>query len=166
MKKKQLIVGLIILIVLYVIYKIISRTTYTPSNNPFLSEPRPAMDPSSVESALKGSCVEPGFADVDINGRECAGKQINENQILRLGDQGCDVLLLQQRLNNIESQGEILRPTGRFCCKTKARLMQVMGVPEITLNQFQPENQGGFNEMEGGTHLTNYSYMDANNLKK
>ena len=44
--------------------------------------------------------------------------------------------------------------------------MRVVGVPEIALNQFQPDEQTGFNELEAGKELTNYSYMDVDNIKR
>ena len=52
----------------------------------------------------------------------------NESKILKLGDQGCEVLLLQQRLNALQTQTKILKPTGKFCCKTRAKLIDVLGV--------------------------------------
>ena len=37
-----------------------------------------------------------------------------------------------------------------------------MGIPEISLNRFSPDEQIGFNELEGGNKMTPYSYMDLN----
>tara|TARA_R100000664_G_C2758728_1_gene147901 strand:- start:5790 stop:6233 length:444 start_codon:yes stop_codon:yes gene_type:complete len=137
------------------------------SNNPFQSPPRPHSPQARMQNLMSGKCVEPTFSrDLDYSGRECAGTQINENKLLRLGDHGCDVLLLQQRLNRLELDKDLLTPTGKFCCKTKSKLVRVMGVPEISLNQFQAKDQTGFDELQGGTQITPYSYMDVNKINR
>ena len=148
-----------------------------PANpfNPWQSDPRPntTYDNSTLvgnnggqnlRNAIRGECKNPAFKRLDVSGRECAGSYINETQVLRFGDQGCAVLLLQQRLNSIESEVDILEPNGEFNCRTKAKLMRVMGAVQIALNQFQPDEQTGFDELRGGKQLTPYSYMDAENI--
>ena len=41
-----------------------------------------------------------------------------------------------------------------------------MSKVEIALIQFSPDEQIGFNELEGGKKITPYSYMDVNYIKK
>lgn len=109
-------------------------------------------------------CVQPSFYGTPLYaGRECAGTYIDETKMLKKGDSGCDVLLLQQRLNAMQSDKYILKPTGKFDCHTKFKLNMLMGVPQISLNMFSPDEQIGFNELEGGRKITPYSYMDINN---
>ena len=119
-----------------------------------------------IGRSMSGECIDPYFANLDINGRNCAGSQINETKVLRLGDNGCEVLLLQQRLNSMETERNILVPNGQFCCKCKSKLMRLMRVPQIALNQFSPDEQIGFNELVGGKKITPYSYMDLTTKEK
>jgi len=173
MKKKNYIIGLIILIFVYLLAKMKKRTSTNLASN-FLDTPnaggkqlRKGNMNTPVQSFAKktNNCKEPRFKNNDISGRECTGNVINENKVLRLGDNSCEVLLLQQRLNNIERLN-ILEPSGQFCCKTKQKLMRVMSKVEIALIQFSPDEQIGFNELEGGKKITPYSYMDVNYIKK
>lgn len=175
MKKKNYIIGGIILIFLYLLFKIKKRTTTNLSSNllDLPDDEQVIMDGDGFTSARlgqintrsKGQCVNPEFKNYDISGRSCAGNVINENKVLKLGDNSCEVLLLQQRLNNLE-RTNILEPNGQFCCKCKSKLMRVMSKTTIALNQFSPDEQIGFNELEGGKKITPYSYMDANYIKK
>ena len=169
-KNHYIILGLICL-VLYILYRVGTRT-----NTFDISLGNGENGEDDLESATKqmqrgfnvinGKCSTQKFANTDISGRQCAGKVINETRILRLGDQGCDVLLLQQRLNGIENSKDILKPNGQFNCNTRQKLINVIGVQEIRLNDFQPDEQIGFNELQDGVFVQPYSYMDANNLKK
>ena len=178
MKKKNYIIGLIILIFVYLLAKMKKRTSTNLASNfldtPNVDENGNALYPNQVirqanpvQSLAKkvNNCKEPRFANGDFSGRNCSGSVINENKVLRLGDNSCEVLLLQQRLNNIERLN-ILEPSGQFCCKTKQKLMRVMSKVEIALIQFSPDEQIGFNELEGGKKITPYSYMDVNYIKK
>jgi hypothetical protein len=171
MKKNNIIILLVILMVFYIIYKIMSRSGKTNSQfslNPFQAPPRPynATYGRGINPMTRGECQNPKFTNLDINGRECAGSVIRETKVLKFGDQGCDVLLLQQRLNSMESDKDILEPTGQFNCRTKDKLMRLMGAVQISLIQFQPDDQIGFNELRGGNKITPYSYMDAETIKK
>ena len=106
-------------------------------------------------------CIPPPFpTSTDFSGRQCAGQYIDESKNLKLGDFGCDVLLLQQRLNSIQTTN-ILPPTGRFDCKTLNKLRNVKGYSSMRLDMFQPDEEIGFNSLEP-TRVTNfnYSYMD------
>jgi hypothetical protein len=115
-----------------------------------------------VSNAMSGQCVEPVFGDVTYSGYDCAGNFIDESKTLELGMQGCEVLLLQTRLNSIEPNQDILPENGFFGCSTKAKLTRVVGTPTISLNNMQPDEQTGFNEFRCGTQVNNYSYMDVN----
>ena len=176
MKKRTLITILILSLLLYMLYKMQSRSKLgSEYNNPFQAPPRPADDPGGQEIALKSNygattnarttdtCPETRFdPNLEFNGRDCSGTLLNENKVLRLGDSGCEVLLLQQRLNGLDNLN-ILAPNGKFCCKTRAKLLRVQGVDSMSLSQFQPDEQIGFNEFQGGTRVNNYSYMDITN---
>ena len=76
-----------------------------------------------------------------------------------MGDSGCDVLLLQQRLNRL-IPSNILAPSGRFCCKTLNKLRNIKGVDSISLSMFQPDEEIGFNEFQP-TKLTNMRYAQS-----
>ena len=118
-----------------------------------------------LKPQMKG-CNNPSFNErLQYSGRECSGQVINESKILKLGDQGCEVLLLQQRLNALQTQTKILKPTGKFCCKTRAKLIDVLGVETYALNQFDQDEQTGFDELRAGIKITPYSYMDLNTYK-
>jgi len=123
-------------------------------------------DIEKLGRSMSGECINPKFFNKDISGRMCSGSVINENKVLRLGDNSCEVLLLQQRLNSMETERNILEPNGQFCCECKAKLMRLMRVPQIALNQFSPDEQIGFNELVGGTKITPYSYMDLTTKEK
>jgi len=109
-------------------------------------------------------CVNPTFKNIDISGRQCAGNMIDEKKLLKFGMQGCEVLLLQQRLNGLCIK-DILQPNGQFNCNTLKKLRRVIGVSEITLNGFQPDEQTGFNELEEGKQVLPYSYMNLEKKK-
>ena len=153
---------LVIAVILYFVSKFMSRTKNNGNGSEAWESYYPENNGSRTESPLSGQCIKPNFKDMDLSGRSCAGTLINENQTLKLGDQSCEVLLLQQRLNAMQSDKYILKPTGQFCCQTRYKLTLLMGVPQIALNQFSPDEQIGFNELEGGKKMTNYSYMDVN----
>ena len=181
-KTRNIVIILIVITILYFVSKFMRRTrlyeqtTPNPNDDSYIQ-----MQPSVVyygdgyadgsatiratQNALSGQCVNPAFKDLDLSGRECAGRVINENKTLKLGDQSCEVLLLQQRLNSMQTDKYILKPTGKFDCHTKFKLNMLMGVPQISLNMFSPDEQIGFNELEGGRKITPYSYMDVNNKK-
>lgn len=170
---RNTIIILVILLIAYLVFKFNQRTPTekVASNgdnpNPFNPPPRPHTGSNSttantITNLASGDCVDPAFEN-EYNGRECAGSVINEKKMLKLGDEGCEVLLLQQRLNSMQHDAYILAPTGRFDCHTKFKLNLLMGVPQITLNDFSPDEQIGFNELEGGTQITPYSYMDLTN---
>tara|TARA_R100000988_G_C3943396_1_gene137363 strand:+ start:301 stop:825 length:525 start_codon:yes stop_codon:yes gene_type:complete len=113
------------------------------------------VDPNSI-------CIPPPFPDVEFNGRNCAGKYIDESKTLKLGDFGCDVLLLQQRLNAIEHTQNILKPTGKFCCKTQEKLIAVKGYNSMRLDMFQPDEEIGFNSLQPTSKRNfSYRYMDV-----
>ena len=107
-------------------------------------------------------CVEPTFAtNIGYSGSYCAGQYINESKVLRKGMFGCDVLLMQQRLNSIQTSN-ILPPTGKFDCNTLSKLKNIKGVDSITLNSFQPDEEIGFDSIRPTTVKNpNYSYMDV-----
>lgn len=132
----------------------------------------PAPDNPNQGARLRGVapsqiCIEPQFkGGLQFSGRVCAGEFINESKTLKKGMQGCDVLLLQQRLNNIQNTN-ILAPTGKFDCATLNKLKSVKGVESIRLNSFQPDEEIGFNSLEP-TSKVNYSYryMDVDKPNK
>lgn len=170
MKRKNLLGLLVGLLVLYVIYKIVARTERQKVMSNAVNGNN-GGNGNSVPNVVNGNtggsdipCIDPKFIPTDISGRSCSGTEINESKMLRLGDVGCDVLLLQQRLNGVEKQTDILTPNGQFNCATLNKLRRVKGVNEMALNQFQPEEQIGFNEFQGGERVLPYSYMDAVNL--
>jgi len=167
---KQIIIILLVLIAIYGIYKWIERVDLERKrlvanswvNVGSLTNQQTQGRTQQLRSSLTGQCIKPTFSNMDLSGRECAGSVINENKILRLGDESCEVLLLQQRLNSMQPDSYILKPTGQFDCHTKYKLNLLMNVPQITLNTFSPDEQIGFNELEGGRQMTPYSYMDVN----
>ena len=165
---RNTVIILVILLIAYLVFKFNQRTptekSGTNGDNPQNPPPRPhtGSAANTVANLASGECVDPSFKN-QYNGRECAGSVINEKKMLKLGDEGCEVLLLQQRLNSMQHDAYILAPTGRFDCHTKFKLNLLMGVPQITLNDFSPDEQIGFNELEGGTQITPYSYMDITN---
>jgi hypothetical protein len=173
MKKDDLIIIGIIILFAYVLRKVAHKSE---SESVIASGGMPLPNQQSDEhytdtlnprTPATTECINPSFNEnVDISGRMCAGTLINENKVLRLGDQGCEVLLLQQRLNSMKNQSNILKPSGKFCCKTRSKLLSVMGVESYALNQFNQDEQTGFNELKGGTKVMPYSYMDLNTYKK
>ena len=167
-KTRNIVIILIVIAILYFVSKFMRRTSTpppSPNSNDMMQEHHGDGSATirATQNALSGKCVNPAFKDLDLSGRECAGRVINENLTLKLGDQSCEVLLLQQRLNAMQSDKYILKPTGKFDCHTKFKLNMLMGVPQISLNMFSPDEQIGFNELEGGRKITPYSYMDINN---
>ena len=182
MKKKEILIVLLILGFIYLLFKMKKKTTIDNIGNgngdrttPVIKDGGGSFQSSTGEydsqiekigRSMSGECIDPYFANLDINGRNCAGSQINETKVLRLGDNGCEVLLLQQRLNSMETERNILVPNGQFCCKCKSKLMRLMRVPQIALNQFSPDEQIGFNELVGGKKITPYSYMDLTTKEK
>jgi hypothetical protein len=169
MKRQRTILLVILLFLVYVAYRM------AKSSQIVVSEPMPDDTPSNGDMAIQntipgarvGGCVKPLFGnEVSYSGRDCAGTVINENRMLALGDQGCEVLLLQQRLNAMQNDRDILKPTGKFGCRTLAKLRRLMNVDQISLNLFSPDEQVGFDEFRAGTKVTNYSYMDTLTYKK
>ena len=192
MKNKNYIIIALVFLILWILYRVGSRSNKfsmqigngdneTPNpigtagtDDPTQQEDQSGFSPEMMRATsqmqrgvnlVMGRCSDRKFVNMDISGRECAGKVINEKKILKLGDQGCEVLLLQQRLNGIESTRDILKPNGEFNCATKNKLVNVLGVPQIRLDDFQPDEQIGFNELQGGKFVMPYSYMDVDNLK-
>ena len=168
-KTKQIIAILVVLAIIYWLWKSSKQPKPTTSTSSLWSMAGQVQSGNSsgrvgakVTSLTTGQCITPPFKDMDLSGRTCAGTLINENKTLKLGDQSCEVLLLQQRLNAIQTDQYILKPTGQFCCKTKFKLNLLMGVPRISLNRFSPDEQIGFNELEVAKKMTPYSYMDLN----
>ena len=104
-------------------------------------------------------CVPPDFTDVIVNIDDCRGGFIDENRSLELGNSGCDIIILQQRLNQLE-QLNILQPTGKFDCATLEKLKRVKGVPTISLNNFQPEEQVGLDTLTPSNVFSTQRYMD------
>lgn len=104
-------------------------------------------------------CVPPDFKDVVVNIDNCRGSFLDENRVLQLGNFGCDVIVLQQRLNQLE-QVNILQPTGKFDCKTLEKLKRVKGTATFTLNKFQAEEQTGLDTLEPSNVFSNQKYMD------
>ena len=169
MKKKEILIALLISGFVYLLFKMKKKTNSIGSENS--KDPSEIMDgdggfqqamdvANSNYSGQEDVCTNPYFSNLNISGRFCSGSVINENKVLKLGDNSCEVLLLQQRLNSMETERNILKPNGQFCCECKAKLLRLMRVPQIALNQFSPDEQTGFNELVGGTKITPYSYMD------
>jgi hypothetical protein len=168
-KKNLLIIGAVVLFayILKMLSKRNERASHGIPDDQLDQYPLGALRTSnpSLTPKMKG-CNNPSFNEsMQYSGRECSGQVINENKTLKLGDQGCEVLLLQQRLNALQTQINILKPTGKFCCKTRAKLISVMGVDTYALNQFNQDEQIGFNELKGGTKVMPYSYMDLNTYR-
>ena len=111
------------------------------------------------DSPEDSDCVNPKFPELFFSGRDCAGSVIDENRKLKVGNYGCDVLILQQRLNNID-RVHILEPNGFFDCATLEKLRKIKGVSEIALNEFQVDEQTG-TDGEPTKAFTNYSYMNV-----
>ena len=169
MKDMRLYWGIAIGILIYFFYKrftTIENTgtdTGTSTGGVDLSNTGdPAPDDQNAGARLRGVapsqiCIEPQFkGGLQFSGRVCAGEFINESKTLKKGMQGCDILLLQQRLNNIQNSN-IIAPTGKFDCATLNKLKSVKGVESIRLNSFQPDEEIGFNVLEP-TNKVNYSY--------
>tara|TARA_Y100000034_G_C6844391_1_gene382355 strand:- start:581 stop:1024 length:444 start_codon:yes stop_codon:yes gene_type:complete len=106
-------------------------------------------------------CVDPDFKDVIIDISQCRGSYIDENRKLILGDSGCDVIVLQQRLNQIE-QVNILQPSGKFDCATLEKLKRVKGVSTISLNDFLEVEQIGLDTLKPSNVHSTQKYMDLN----
>ena len=104
-------------------------------------------------------CVPPDFKDVIVNIDNCRGSFLDENKILELGSFGCEVIVLQQRLNQLE-QINILPPTGKFDCPTLEKLKNVKEVPTISLNDFQAVEQGGLDTLTPSNVYSTQRYMD------
>ena len=60
---------------------------------------------------------------------------------------------------------DILIPNGQFNCATRQKLQRIIGLQDVRLNDFQPDEQIGFDELREGKSVSNYSYMDINNYK-
>jgi len=105
------------------------------------------------------TCEKPDFPEVLLNARDCRGSVIDESRVMQLGSYGCDVVVLQQRLNNLE-RTYILKPSGFFDCATLEKLRRVKKVAQISLSNFQADEQIG---MDSFTPMADYStqrYMD------
>lgn len=140
-KETYIIIAFAILL-LFILKKFNSKKTKINSNTPEDSE-----------------CINPKFPELSYSGRDCAGSTIDENRKLKLGDYGCGVLILQQRLNGIHTKN-ILEPNGFFNCATLERLRKIKEVSEISLNEFQVDEQIG-TDGEPTKAFTNYSYMNV-----
>lgn len=181
MKGKNIIIIAILLFIVYVAYKMRSTIEVgefdlsdpqqdpTTPNNPSArqtSNMTVLRRDTQLPQTRLGECQKPTFApNLNFSGRDCAGSLLSETKVLQKGDTGCEVLLLQQRLNSIENQVDILQPNGKFCCMTEQKLFRLMGVDRFALNQFSPDEQIGFNSLQAGTKLTPHSYMDADQYK-
>ena len=193
MKNKNYIIIALVFLILWILYRVGSRSNKfsmqigngdneTPNpigtagtDDPTQQEDQSGFSPEMMRATsqmqrgvnlVMGRCSDRKFVNMDISGRECAGKVINEKKILKLGDQGCEVLLLQQRLNAMQNDRDILEPTGKFGCRTLAKLRRLMNVDQISLKLFSPDEQVGFDEFRAGTKVTNYSYMDTLTYKR
>ena len=192
--RKNILIGILIVVILYILYKVgkipVGWWQEDPRGNGGIQPVEPT-EPVGVftreikdeqleirndllktknkvsrqVNTLTGNCYDPRFDNIDISGRQCAGTTINENKLLQLGDQSCEVLLLQQRLNSIETNRDILIPNGQFNCATRQKLQRIIGLQDVRLNDFQPDEQIGFDELREGKSVSNYSYMDINNYK-
>lgn len=161
MKENILYWILAILILLYLIYQKGKSVDVSGANNTGDSDQ--AQGNSSARSmvgvAPKDICIPPNFPAIQYSGVDCAGSYINEAKVLGLGDSGCGVLLIQQRLNSIENTN-ILSPTGQFDCNTLNKLRNVKGIDRISPDQFQPDEEIGFSELTPTKQHNNNSYMD------
>lgn len=147
----------------------INTTTYQSGDglaSGGISDGDPAPDDGGTSARLMGVapsdiCIEPSFSmNNQFSGRVCAGQYINESKVLKKGMVGCDVLLLQQRLNTIQNTN-IIAPTGRFDCITENKLRSVKSVSSIKLSSFQPDEETGFDELQPTKQVDNkYRYMD------
>ena len=134
-------------------------TPITPDGDPVPTNPTQSARLMGV--APSDICIEPSFSmNNQFSGRVCAGQYINESKVLKKGMVGCDVLLLQQRLNAIQNTN-IIPPTGRFDCITENKLRSVKSVSSIKLSSFQPDEETGFDELQPTKQVDyNYRYMD------
>lgn len=119
---------------------------------------------AKVESKEEGGnqqsvCVKPDFPDVVVNVAECRGSYVDENRQLKLGNWGCDVVVLQQRLNMLEKTN-ILQPTGKFDCLTLEKLQRVKNVSSMSLNGFEPDEQIGLDTLRPSNVYSTQRYMD------
>ena len=111
------------------------------------------------EKGKETGCLAPDFPDVIVNVADCRGGYVDEGRELSLGNWGCDVVVLQQRLNMLEHIN-ILQPTGKFDCLTLEKLERVKGVKEISLNDFSPDEQIGLDTLRPANVYSTQRYMD------
>lgn len=114
---------------------------------------RRSGDPLPVE------CTNPDFGNVIIDVITCRGEYLNEQRLLGIGDFGCEVVVLQQRLNQIQ-QLNILRPSGKFDCATLKKLQDVKNRNTIALNDFEPEEQTGLDTLRPSNVYSTQKYME------
>ena len=144
-------------VLVYLIYKK-GKTIDTETGD---GQPQDGSSTSRLRGVAPSNiCIPPAFkVKLKFDGRNCAGSYIDESKVLKLGDSGCDVLLLQQRLNRLVTSN-ILTPTGRFDCDTLNKLRNVKGVDTISLSMFQPDEEVGFEEFVP-TRITNMRYAPS-----
>ena len=111
------------------------------------------------EKGKETGCLAPDFPDIIVNVGECRGTYVDESRILGLGNWGCDVVVLQQRLNMLEHIN-ILQPSGKFDCLTLEKLERIKGVAEISLNDFEPDEQVGLDTLRPSNVYSTQRYMD------
>jgi len=104
-------------------------------------------------------CTNPDFGNVIIDVISCRGESLNEQKLLGIGDSGCEVVVLQQRLNQIQ-QLNILSPSGKFDCATLKKLQDVKNRNTIALNDFEPEEQTGLDTLRPSNVYSTQKYMD------
>jgi len=109
------------------------------------------------------TCENPDFPEVLINARDCRGSVIDESRVMSLGNYGCDVVVLQQRLNKLE-QINILSPSGFFDCETLEKLRRVKNVGQISLLNFQAEEQTGMDSFKPLANYNTQKYMDVEQI--
>jgi hypothetical protein len=152
MKKNKEIIIIALLIIAYLIYKKSKVSKIATIND---------LD----------SCTEQVFnIGYEINSNMCNGEQIDENKQLELGQHGCEIRILQQRLNSAiaiynssvgGNQLSYLEVDGKFNCSTLTALQTIKGVNSIKLIEFpQVEQTGDDLDLDPDNMRVNYSYMN------
>ena len=145
-KSSTIILILFLVLMAYIVYKMANES----------NKKRKGINANST-------CKNPDFPEILINARDCIGSIIDENRVMSLGNYGCDVVILQQRLNNLE-QTNILSPSGFFDCATLEKLRRVKKVAQISLLNFQAEEQIGMDSLKPMANYSTQRYMDVESI--
>ena len=109
---------------MYALYKLIQKLSGNGSSPSKIS----------ISNVTNGGCNQPSFAGLSsLAFSDCQDSYYDNMKILSLGDYGCDVVWLQQSLNDIQPSNPLI-VDGKFGCNTQDKLKLVSGLNQASLN--------------------------------